>query len=235
MKTFNADQPIDLSLPLSTENKVKCFYAPDLSIEPVKEGDFIGDTLQGGVLNFKNVTLNPHGNGTHTECVGHISTEVYTINQCLTRFLFDATLISITPETQGEDRVITKKLLEQNWQNYNPALVIRTLPNEGKKAVDYSGQNPPYLSEDAMQFVVEKGVKHLLVDLPSVDPAEDGGKLLAHRAFWQYPSNTRVDATITELIFVPDEITDGEYVLNLQIAPFELDASPSKPILYPLS
>jgi hypothetical protein len=29
-------------------------------------------------------------------------------------------------------------------------------------------------------------------------------------------------------------VPDGDYVLNLMIAAFESDASPSKPVLYPL-
>jgi hypothetical protein len=32
--------------------------------------------------------------------------------------------------------------------------------------------------------------------------------------------------------FVSDEVKDGTYLLNLQIASFENDASPSKPVLY---
>jgi hypothetical protein len=39
-------------------------------------------------------------------------------------------------------------------------------------------------------------------------------------------------ATITDFIYVPNTIEDGEYLLNLMIAPFENDATPSKPILY---
>jgi arylformamidase len=58
--------------------------------------------------------------------------------------------------------------------------------------------------------------------------------LLAHKAFWQYPEDVRDGATITELIFVPDEIEDGLYLLNMQITSLELDASPSKPVIYQL-
>jgi len=57
---------------------------------------------------------------------------------------------------------------------------------------------------------------------------------LAHRAFWQFPDAIRDTATITELVYVPDSIADGLYLLNIQIASFELDASPSKPVLYRL-
>jgi hypothetical protein len=72
----------------------------------------------------------------------------------------------------------------------------------------------------------------LLVDLPSVDKEKDGGALLAHNAFWNTTGKIRINATITEFIFVPNEVEDGEYLLNLMIAPFENDATPSKPILY---
>ena len=78
----------------------------------------------------------------------------------------------------------------------------------------------------------EMGVKHLLIDLPSVDKEKDNGKLLAHKAFWNFPENPRFEATITELVFVPNDVQDGSYLLNLMIAPFHNDATPSKPVLY---
>ena len=61
---------------------------------------------------------------------------------------------------------------------------------------------------------------------------------MAHKAFWNVKdvnnlnTNARLDATITEMIFVDDTLEDGSYLLNLQIDSFENDASPSKPILY---
>ena len=112
-------------------------------------------------------------------------------------------------------------------------MVIRTLPNTAaKKSKKYSHTNWPYLEESAAIYLRELGVEHLLIDLPSVDKEKDDGQLLAHRAFWNYPKNTRTEATITEFIYVANSIKDGTYVLNLQIAPFENDATPSKPILY---
>ena len=78
----------------------------------------------------------------------------------------------------------------------------------------------------------------MLIDLPSVDREEDDGKLVAHKAFWnvknvdELNSDARLHCTITEMIFVSDAIKDGSYILNLQIASFENDASPSKPVLY---
>ena len=75
-------------------------------------------------------------------------------------------------------------------------------------------------------------MKHLLIDLPSVDKEKDEGKLLAHKAFWNYPEKPRYQATITEFIYVPNQVKDGSYLLNLQIASFHNDAAPSKPVLY---
>ena len=90
-----------------------------------------------------------------------------------------------------------------------------------------------------MLFLNEIGVAHLLVDMPSIDRIFDEGKLSNHRIFWNVAQNSFeiseesfVNKTITELIFVPEEIADGRYLLNLQIAPFAADASPSRPILF---
>ena len=235
----NLSQPLDIAIPLREgPETVNCFYAPPMETVPVVAGDFVGSTAQGGPLNFLNVRLNPHGNGTHTECVGHIAKEPYTINRCLQQFHFPARLLSIFPtKTSDGDRVVFREQVEQALEGTVPteALIIRTLPNdELKLRTNYSGANPPYLHHEAIHFLVEKGIRHLLIDLPSVDREEDGGKLLAHRAFWSYPEDPRTDCTITELIFVNNSVQDGLYLLNMMIASFEIDASPGKPVLYKL-
>jgi len=198
-------------------------------------GDWIGDVSKGGSVNFRTVTFNPHGNGTHTECVGHISKEFVTINHCLKKFMFLAELVTILPkELANGDFVITKEHLETALEGKRPeAIVIRTLSNGlNKLSMQYSNTNPPYILEEAISFLNEIGVEHLLIDMPSIDRENDEGKLLAHHAFWQYPENTQFHKTITEFIYVPNEIYNGSYFLNLQIASFENDASPSKPVLY---
>lgn len=182
--------------------------------------------------------FNPHGNGTHTECVGHISKEDYSINQTLKKFFFIAEVITILPDdTADGDRVITKKHIENCLGDKRPeAIVIRTLDNHISKInKQYSNTNPPYLQEEAAIFIDQLGIDHLLIDLPSVDKESDGGKLLAHHAFWQYPFNTKIERTITEMIYVPNTIYDGTYLLNIQIASFENDASPSKPLLFQMN
>lgn len=85
-----------------------------------------------------------------------------------------------------------------------------------------------------MQRLVERGVKHILVDLPSVDREVDGGQLEAHHVFWGLPNDPRTGCTITELVYVPQNASDGLYLLHLGVAPFMNDASPCRPVLFPL-
>lgn len=233
------DTAIDIGITVRFDGSdPNCFYAPLPEISPVVAGDFIGDTQQGGAVNFKNVRINPHGNGTHTECVGHIAKESYFLNECLQAFNFSSRLISVYPQKMDNgDRCITREQLELLLKPAEvEALILRTLPNdELKQQMQYSGSNPPYLTQAAAQLLVDYGIQHLLIDLPSVDREEDGGQLLAHKAFWQYPYATRTQATITEMIYVPNEVKDGLYFLQMQITNFRLDASPSKMVIYPLT
>ncbi len=238
---IDLSKPIDISIPLTnTDENPIAWYIEKPEIEPVKFGDWIGKVSEGSSTNFNNIFFNPHGHGTHTECLGHITRDFYSINQCLKQFFFKAELISITPEDINSDLVITKNQIERALNGKIPeAIIIRTLPNsELKKHKNYSKTNPPYLAEEAAIFIREIGIQHLLIDLPSVDREEDEGKLLAHKAFWNVKDvnnlndDARLNCTITEMIFVEDTIQDGSYILNLQIASFENDASPSKPILY---
>lgn len=240
-KTYTTDlsKPMDISLPLNNgSNNPNCFYAPPPVFEPVRDGSFTGATAEGGAVNFFNVFINPHGNGTHTECVGHIAKEPYTINQCLQQFHFPAILVTVPLSQTDEDQVISREQLEASCSGYLPlpeALIIRTLPNEAfKKTAQYSGSNPPYITPDAMQWIAGQRVQHLVVDIPSVDREKDNGILAAHHIFWNYPENTRKQATISELAYVPNEIPDGFYLVNIQICSIELDASPSKILLFPL-
>src|SRR5690606_28481994 len=102
-----------------------------------------------------------------------------------------------------------------------------TVPNtDDKRTYNYSNTHPVYFDDKLLQKLKENGIKHLLTDLPSVDAETDGGLMLAHKAFFE----GNHEATITELIFVPDNLSDGLYLLNLQISSIETDAVPSRPI-----
>jgi len=224
---------IDISIPLQSGNQnPNAFGIQAPSFEPFKAGGFVGSVALGGSVNCENLFLNPHGNGTHTECVGHISSEKITIHSSLTTFFFIARLVTVTPE----NNVVNMTQINPDWSNNMEAIIFRTLPNtEDKKHKNWSGNNPSYFAPEVCSYLRERGIKHLLTDLPSVDPEHDEGKLSAHHAWWDYPANPRLHSTITEMIYVPENIVDGLYLLNLQIASIQSDASPSKPVLFPLS
>lgn len=229
-------KPIDISIPLkSGKGNVSAWYVDPVKIEAVQTEQFTGSVKLGGSVNFRDITFNPHGNGTHTECVGHISVEEYSVNQCLKTFFFLAQLHTIEPKTiSNGDAVITYEQINTiEIHKGVEAFILRTKPNPPeKKIMQYSNSNPPYIEAKAMKHLVDKGVKHFLIDLPSVDREFDDGVLASHHVFWNYPEKPALDRTITELIYVPNSVDDGLYLLNIQMASFENDASPSKPVIY---
>ncbi|TAE68533.1 MAG: cyclase family protein [Bacteroidetes bacterium] len=234
---FNPLLPLDISLCLqnNTQNP-NCYYAENPVFETICADNFIGNVAEGGSCNYQKITFTPHGNGTHTECYGHISADKNAIiPNCLNRFLFFAELISVVPQKINGDEIIFWEQIETKITSSPEAIILRTLPNLSEKKIkNYNQTNPPFLDEKVGTKLAEKNITHLLLDLPSLDKEKDEGKLLCHHNFWQYPNNIRKNATITELIFVPDSIIDGVYLLNLQVPSMAIDAVPSKPILYVL-
>ncbi|MFN0032830.1 MAG: cyclase family protein [Flavobacteriales bacterium] len=234
-------RPLDISVPVSADGP-QAWYVNKPVIAPVINRYFTGSVRLGGAVNFNNVSFNPHGHGTHTETVGHIARESFPISIAMKKYLHHAMLISVTPHIvtqdagyiQKGDAIVTQQqLMAAIGDNRPEALVIRTLPNsKDKPTKNYSNTNFCYIEAQALDLLSIFDVQHLLVDLPSVDREMDGGLLKAHHAFWQYPHETRAHCTITEFIYVADEIADGEYLLELQVASFENDAAPSRPVLY---
>ena len=238
----------DVSIPLDFKGpQVNFFNVDHASASPYKSGEVIGNTAEGGSCNFDTITFIPHCCGTHTECVGHIVNDGVYINTILPDTLIPASLVSIETikKNRGSDKIIPKDELESKLlsidNDFKSALVIRTLPNsETKLSARYDVDNlPAYLEKDAMALIIEHGFDHLLVDLPSIDRAYDEGRLECHRLFWGLPQGAHdLDGiepshrTITELSFVPNDIKDGNYLLQLQITNFIRDAAPSRPLLF---
>jgi arylformamidase len=231
--------PIDLSLPLDADAPgPRAWYVGAPAFPAVADGGKTYTVKQGAPVNFRDARFNPHGHGTHTESVGHITPEGHPVGPLWPRYWYVAQVVSILPAerrtAEGLDRVITLELMRGALGEHVPeALVLRTWPNDpGKRTREWSGTNPAYLEAEACAWLRSIGVKHLLLDLPSVDRERDEGKLAAHHAFWNYPAVTDLRRTITEMIHVPDEVRDGEYILELQVPHFINDAAPSRPLLY---
>lgn len=257
------DRAVDLAIPLRFEGgQPSAFGAPPASGAPLRVGDFVGDVAQGGSCNCAEYRLVPHCNGTHTECVGHVTRQPVHIHEIRSRGLEPALLLSVEtlsaaacgessePAPRPADRLITARAIAAAGEQYPwpqvpvRALALRTLPNDpGKSTRRYAMDSPPpYLTREAAQWLVAHGIEHLLLDVPSMDRLDDGGHLTAHRVFWGLPPGstdaaaaTRPRATITELIFAADSVPDGRYLLELQVPAFAADAAPSRPILYPVT
>ncbi len=252
-KKINVDfsKGIDISIPLNFNGDQPNTYGVDRAVsKPYRDGIFIGDTRKGGPCNFETYSFTPHCNGTHTECIGHITKERVSILNSLNDEMIPSTLVTIRPKSSDEnynpklnleDLVITHKALEKELKNINAsflkAIIIRTLPNNvEKKYSDYVKKNPSFFSMEAMEYLVSLGVQHLLVDTPSVDRLFDDGYLTAHNIFWE-TNDKKINIktqnkTITEMVFICDKIKDGPYLLNLQVPAFVSDAAPSRPIIY---
>lgn len=249
----DANAAVDISIPLRFDaTQLQAFGATAARAETFELDSFIGDVRRGGSCNCHSYQLTPHCNGTHTECVGHLTRQTSAVNALATTGLMLARLITVTPiatddTARATNRVISLGCLQRQLNadalTAIDAVVVRTLPNAiGKITRNYdAGSTPAYFEAAALAWLAQHEVAHLLVDVPSVDRMDDGGHLLAHRAFWGLPAGdtdvahaARPHATITELIYVPEQLVDATYLLSLQLAPFATDATPSRPLLYPL-
>ncbi|MFM8840689.1 MAG: cyclase family protein [bacterium] len=227
-------QGINCSFPLNDGvNNPNAFHLPHPEFIPFQSGDFIGSTLEGGPVNCSILHLAPHGNGTHTESIWHISKEEYPIANVFERWHFIAQVCTIASKSFEETPFITKDALMNALGDIRPeALVIRT--QQSHSTMNWSGMQAPAFEPEGMAWLADIGVRHFLTDLPSVDPEEDEGKLLSHHAFWKYPDAPRTGATITEMLSIPEHVMDGPYMVQFGIAPLMSDASPSMITLYPL-
>jgi len=234
---YRADitRPIEIAISLKNgvENQPNAYGAPLYEATPVRSGMFVGSLDAGAPVNFFNLALNPHGNGTHTECVGHILQGPYTMESCPERTLVVAELVSVEPEPGNNGACISWELLEQQIYYTAEALIVRTLPNPVEKQWrKYTGTHPPYFMPEAMRRLADLGYQHFLTDLPSVDPEVDDGALAAHKAFWDTEGSVRSRCTITEMVYVAENVPDGLYLLDLHTVAIDLDVSPSRPVLY---
>ena len=226
-----------ISIPLNKKGP-KAYGAKPFSSLPIMAEGFIGDLRFGSPVNYYDISINPHGNGTHTESMLHVDASGLSVFETLQDFHLIGLIMSVEPlENAIGDELIKEEQID--WQSIEEtkpnALIIRTLPNEENKLTkNYTGTNPPYLEKKMIERLNKSTVRHLLIDLPSVDKEIDGGKLEAHKTFWNDSNGDERSKTITEMVYVENQILDGLYLLNLQVLPLQIDASPSNPIVYKL-
>jgi arylformamidase len=253
-------RPVSLAVELDFAGpQPRYFAAPRASSHAFAVPGFSGRVADGASCNCEVLTLIPHCNGTHTECVGHLTRERLDVWRVVPAEPLPAVVLSVEPQAAGATRestdpvpeagdlLITRAALEGAWPARAPfaarALALRTLPNTpDKRTRDYSDGTPPYLTRAAAEWLVARGILHLVVDLPSIDRSHDQGRLTAHRIFFGLPPDStrladaaRPAATLTELAFIPQAVPDGACLCQLQVPALGGDAVPSRPLLYPLA
>jgi kynurenine formamidase len=254
------DAARSLAIPLDFAGPQPSFFgAPRASAAPLRLPDFVGSTHEGGSCNVAELRLIPHCNGTHIETVGHIVNDRVALAHVVGASLFSGRLVTIAPSLAQDsaegygptldagDRLVTRSALEVALhavpREETQALIVRTLPNDASKArrVYEDTDPPPFFSTEAIGYLIDVGVEHLLVDFPSIDRMRDQGTLSNHRLFWNVPPSSRTlngatgsRKTVTEMILVPDGIPDGLYLLDIAVPAFLSDAAPCRPVIYPL-
>lgn len=237
--TLNLHDGVDLSIPNKFSGTGPTFFnAKHPSIDPLKSENFIGDIQKGGSCNAFIATIDIHCSGTHTESIGHINNSDLNIIDVCPFGLIPASLISVSSQSVNStnesyhcdlstESLITKENIQKQSILESEALIIRTLPNDNsKKHRNYDTDSAPFFTNDAIDYLQIMGIKHLLVDLPSIDKLDDDGQLGNHKRFFKNGK------TISELLYIPNDLKDGFGFLQIQIPNWGLDAAPSRPIFY---
>ncbi len=261
---FDISLNVDLK---NSEQQIRMYDVPPATSHPYQSGEWIGSTEKGGSCNFNTLSITPHCNGTHTECIGHIVNDNICLPDILTSPFFKSILITIPyhvfdmqenfisnedylPKLKKGDKVLLKKdllnVLEPQLDAIKKlvveGLIIRTLPNsESKKIMNYNEMPAPFFSNDALVYLTHLGFKHLIVDIPSIDKAYDEGLLSNHHIFWNQPikdyslkPSALKEKTITELVYIPDNIEDGFYETFIGFPHWKEDAVPSSIWIKPI-
>jgi kynurenine formamidase len=256
---FDAAHPHSLAFELDFDGRQPHWFGgASARSSALQVGGFNGSVRNGASCNCRTLSFTPHCDGTHTECAGHLTLEPQQVRDVVPAGFVPALLLSVAPvraadagegtepAPRADDRLITRAALVQAWPATLPfaptALIVRTLPNSAaKRTRDYDAEPAAFLSLPAAQLLAERGIAHLVLDVPSADRADDAGQLRAHRAFFGLAPGSaalaevqRPGSTITELAWIDDALPDGPWLLCLQVPALAGDALPSRPLLYRL-
>jgi len=194
------------------------FYLPMIYSKTVEfEGQFIGDVERGGSCNVDTLCFTPH-NITHLETSAHIlapSSKPAYVSDINPAHLEGIVLLidlsknnsldgSGVPGDKAGSLVAVDMIAHKLRKNKLPIsmLALKTRSSLLAEDYDFSGKNFLAVSPEAARLVhdytmtIPQGenestdlrIHCLLLDLPSIDPESDGGKLSAHRNFFGLPA-----------------------------------------------
>lgn len=231
-----------LAIPLVPGGPQPAFFAAtSMQSEPLENGDFVGDVRQGGSCNAEILHWAPHCHGTHTEGVGHILEDRVSVLDSIDTLPGLAYVFTVNAPNGEISRTAIERNAGEIFTDVT-ALILRTQPNpESKQWRDYTVEpDYPVLTAEAMQWLSRLPLKHLLLDTPSLDSMSNPD-LSNHRVWWGEGLEDHglgfnpQSRSITEMIFVADDIPDGEYWLHIELSPLVSDATPSRPMIFPVT
>ncbi len=224
------DRGRDLSFPIDREGRTLAFSLPGAAFKTFEGSGFVGDVRRGGSCNVETLHLTPHGNGTHTECYGHVSGRRLFITELQTEWMFPGVLASIDIEPGGAVTLndLPEHAVQQLAQEEVKGLIlhVRSLP---RLPFDFSDYDAPYIEETLAAWLSGR-VDHLLTNLPSLDHRTSTA-LAAHHAFL---GRAPLRKTVTELLDIPADLSDGLYWTVIMTPAIATDAVPSRPVVYPM-
>src|ERR1700730_13359846 len=125
---IDLSRPISLAIALDfSDEQPRHFGAPQATSHPCAVPGFSGSVEHGASCNCQTLTLIPHCNGTHTECVGHLTREPLDAHRVAPLGFLPALLVSIEtvdantsgestePTPQSGDKLMTRRALEESW------------------------------------------------------------------------------------------------------------------------
>lgn len=193
---------------------------------------------KGDNVNCWSFSVCPHTNATHTENASHVFSN--TPELCASEipdFMLAVAVVLKLKHDLGNCAESVEIALDLKICEAIQSICMQAKTQAAILLVDKS---PPthdircHFAPKIAEFLLGVGVEHLVTNLPSVDPREDGGKLAFHRAFFGQ-SNRR---TITELCHLPATLCLIEHstvqlvLLQLNVADMEGDCSLSFPKIY---
>ena len=202
------DEALGIDLSRAVGSGVNAWYIGSPQMGPLEVGGAVFSVSSGAAVNFDQIKFAPHAHGTHTETLGHIDENQLVIEEVRLPLFMPCKLSRPSLWTIDGDQVLTEKALDLCDYEGVKALVIRLNPNK-EYPINYDHTNWPYLSESATKRLVEAGVEHLVLDVPSIDKEKDQGALLSHCAFWKLSDSPRTSATITEFAQIPANLPAG--------------------------
>lgn len=220
------------------------------------EGQFIGDVKRGGSCNVDTLQYVPHGI-THLETSAHILSpdagpptvkDIPLENLSGIVYLMDLSHLG-TKEGESVPWEVVREKLEKITLPIS-MLALKTHASMLPQAYDFSGKDFLSLAPETAggihdyRFPLKPGkdvfnrIDCLILDLPSIDPESDGGKLLAHRKFFGLPLSgveveDREKRALVELAWF-GRLEEGYYYAEITPPRFETHAVSTGIVFRPL-